>query len=220
MSVKDGRLANNLAASAFVRGRYADALSEFETALSHIDADLTSEAVYLPPGGSSTLLSVALPEELDEVLEMQSPHNAACLYNRILIFVHETKGVSEAMRPVIEFNYGLCLHIAGLLSTCAFKGRELLRNARRTYTKALRSTMANVVQPSCLNVVRLAILTNLGHLYSHHCATREALNCLQLMRRLFLSTSEHRMTLHDRTIFLTNLAHDFYNPILRCAPSA
>ena len=162
-----------------------------------------------------------------------SPGNIFTFYNRAFVFrVRDPHTLSANTVPIqlkrdisacIVYNVAFACHLAGLCTERSQIGqratRDELQRALSIYMmldRLLPSDVRSVQEMketgACVLIVRLAMLTNLGHIQSHNCRRDEALESREKLRELFAEISmkaPYAITKEEYGFFCFNVIFSF-----------
>jgi hypothetical protein len=191
MEAMDTIALNNNAVDLMQQGYLQEVTSIFRSALAKLHCLDQHDDVDLADIMTPTFLSVRSVPMAHSLFNASSDpdhHHAFSLFDRALVIDDAELAAASSIAgkdcsaAVVLFNTGLAFHL---------QGRQDIRSQQTSFKNAFRFyKMAFGILERCSEseyhevnqLVYLAVMNNMGHIYSHFCEGREAQHCLQLLQ--------------------------------------
>lgn len=201
------------------RGSFDDALRCFRTASFALNT-VNQEPKRCPKIQICSVLPF-LPVSLTLVLESQftrlSPNNMFMMYQHALSFGYDSfiSQNEASVGVVIMFNMGLTHHIMAMTSL-ASRPSTAFDRALKCYKTALslfdtiKDPIKDPIAESQFVLPTLALLVNMGHIYSHHCRRSETGACQDNIRLVLESGASLCIPEMEEQFFFETLSYSMY----------
>mgnify|MGYP005856910159 CR=1 FL=1 len=158
-------------------------------------------------------LPVPLALVSDSQLSRLSPNNMYTMYQQALSFGYDSFITENEVSVgiVIMFNIGLTYHVMALTSL-ATRPSTAFSSALKYYkiTLSLFHTIKDAIAESQFALPTLALLVNMGHVYSHYCRRSEAGACQEHARVVLESGASLCIPETEMQFFVETLSYGMY----------
>uniref|UniRef100_A0A7S3L4Y0 Cohesin loading complex subunit SCC4 homolog n=1 Tax=Amphora coffeiformis TaxID=265554 RepID=A0A7S3L4Y0_9STRA len=197
------------------RGAFKDAIRCFRTA-----SVALNEAGQEPRRCPKILLDSVLPFlpvplalVSDSQLARLSPNNMFMMYQQAFSFGYDSfiSQNEASVGIVIMFNMGLTYHVMALTSLASIPSTAFSR-ALKCYKIALSlfDTIKDSTAESQFVLPTLALLVNMGHVYSHYCRRNEAGACQENIQLILESGASLCIPEMEEQFFFEALSYSMY----------
>ena len=176
------------------------------------------------PTHELTLSRLAIPC-LEESQSLQiSPHNIFDIFQNAFILpkVESLAEFRTESSVVLFYNLALAHHLAGLRDGTE-DAKHHLREGERFYQISLallQSSADGLLFDASCYALLLALVTNLGHIFSHSWKVDEADSCRRMLEELLESGATLGLSDEEELFFLTSVAHSKPTHSFALAPAA